>query len=39
MDAVSRKIQRKPMMKMLLTGEPIKADYAKEWKNKAKKIL
>ena len=30
MVAVSRKIQRKPMMKMLLTGEPIKADYAKE---------
>jgi len=30
MIAVSRKIQRKPMMKMLLTGEPIKAAYAKE---------
>ena len=30
MVAVSRKINRKPMMKMLLTGEPIKADYAKE---------
>ena len=30
MVAVSRKIQRKPMMKMLLTGEPIKASYAKE---------
>ena len=30
MVAVSRKIQKKPMMKMLLTGEPIKADYAKE---------
>ena len=30
MVAVSRKIQRKPMMKMLLTGEPIKADHAKE---------
>ena len=30
MVAVSRKIQRKPMMKMLLTGEPIKANYAKE---------
>ena len=30
MVAVSRKIQRKPMMKMLLTGEAIKADYAKE---------
>ena len=30
MVAVSRKIQRKPMMKMLLTGEPIKAAYAKE---------
>ena len=28
--AVSRKINRKPMMKMLLTGEPIKANYAKE---------
>ena len=30
MVAVSRKINRKPMMKMLLTGEPIKADYAKK---------
>ena len=30
MVAVSRKISRKPMMKMLLTGEPIKATYAKE---------
>ena len=30
MVAVSRKINRKPMMKMLLTGEPIKANYAKE---------
>ena len=30
MVAVSRKINRKPMMKMLLTGEPIKATYAKE---------
>ena len=30
MVAVSRKIHRKPMMKMLLTGEPIKANYAKE---------
>ena len=30
MVAVSRKISRKPMMKMLLTGEPIKASYAKE---------
>ena len=30
MVAVSRKIQRKPMMRMLLTGEPIKANYAKE---------
>ncbi len=30
MVAVSRKINRKPMMRMLLTGEPIKADYAKE---------
>jgi len=30
MVAVSRKINRKRMMKMLLTGEPIKADYAKE---------
>ena len=30
MVAVSRKIHRKRMMKMLLTGEPIKANYAKE---------
>ena len=30
MVAVSRKINRKPMMKMLLTGEPITADYAKK---------
>tara|TARA_B100001121_G_scaffold252806_1_gene229377 strand:+ start:306 stop:1079 length:774 start_codon:yes stop_codon:yes gene_type:complete len=30
MVAVSRKINRKTMMKMLLTGEPIKAKYAKE---------
>ena len=30
MVAVSRKIARKPMMKMLLTGEPITANYAKE---------
>ena len=30
MVAVSRKINRKTMMKMLLTGEPIKANYAKE---------
>ena len=30
MVAVSRKISRKPMMRMLLTGEPIKASYAKE---------
>ena len=30
MVAVSRKINKKPMMKMLLTGEPIKAIYAKE---------
>jgi enoyl-CoA hydratase/carnithine racemase len=30
MVAVSRKINRKPLMKMLLTGEPIKATYAKE---------
>jgi len=30
MVAVSRKINRKPMMKMLLTGEPVKARYAKE---------
>ena len=30
MVAVSRKINRKPMMKMLLTGEPINARYAKE---------
>ena len=29
MVAVSRKINRKPMMKMLLTGEPIKAKFAK----------
>ena len=29
MVAVSRKIHRKRMMKMLLTGEPIKANYAK----------
>ena len=29
MVAVSRKIKRKPMMKMLLTGEPIKANFAK----------
>ena len=28
MVAVSRKINRKPMMKMLLTGEPIKANFA-----------
>ena len=26
----SRKVNRKPMMKMLLTGEPIKANYAKK---------
>jgi len=30
MVAVSRKINRKPMMSMLLTGEPIKASFAKE---------
>src|SRR6056300_1706119 len=30
MVAVCRNIHRKPMMKMLLTGEPIKANYAKE---------
>jgi enoyl-CoA hydratase/carnithine racemase len=30
MVAVSRKINRKRIMKMLLTGEPIKANYAKE---------
>ena len=30
MVAVSRKINRKIMMKMLLTGDPIKANYAKE---------
>jgi enoyl-CoA hydratase/carnithine racemase len=30
MVAVSRKVNRKSMMKMLLTGEPIKANYAKE---------
>merc|ERR1711988_1614475 len=30
MVAVSRSLNRKPMMKMLLTGEPIKANYAKE---------
>ena len=30
MVAVSRKIKKKPMMKMLLTGEPIKANFAKE---------
>ena len=30
MVAVSRKINRKIMMKMLLTGEPIKANYAKQ---------
>ncbi len=30
MVAVSRKINRKPMMKMLLTGEPINASYAKD---------
>ena len=30
MVAVSRKIKRKPMMEMLLTGEPIKANFAKE---------
>ena len=31
MVAVSRKIKRKPMMKMLLTGEPIDAKYAKKF--------
>ena len=30
MVAVSRKINKKPMMKMLLTGESIKANFAKE---------
>ena len=30
MVAVSRKVNRKPMMKMLLTGDPIKANIAKE---------
>ncbi len=30
MVAVSRKVNRKPMMKMLLTGEPVKANYAKK---------
>ena len=30
MVAVSRKINRKPMMQMLLTGEPIEANFAKE---------
>ena len=30
MVAVSRKVNRKQMMKMLLTGEPIRANYAKE---------
>jgi len=30
MVAVSRKVNRKRMMKMLLTGEPVKANYAKE---------
>ena len=30
MVAVSRKIHRKRMMKMLLTGEPIKANFAKD---------
>ena len=30
MVAVSRKINRKTMMKMLLTGKPIKANYAKD---------
>ena len=30
MVAVSRKVNRKRMMKMLLTGEPIKAKVAKE---------
>ena len=34
MVAVSRKVNRKRMMKMLLTGEPIKANYAKKnWFN------
>ena len=30
MVAISRKVNRKRLMKMLLTGEPIKANYAKE---------
>jgi enoyl-CoA hydratase/carnithine racemase len=30
MVAVSRKVNRKRMMKMLLTGDPVKANYAKE---------
>ena len=30
MVAISRKVNRKRMMQMLLTGEPIKANYAKE---------
>ncbi len=30
MVAISRKVNRKIMMKMLLTGEPIKANYAKD---------
>jgi enoyl-CoA hydratase/carnithine racemase len=30
MVAVSRKINKKPLMRILLTGEPIKANYAKE---------
>ncbi len=30
MVAVSRKVSRKKMMKMLLTGDPIKANYARE---------
>jgi enoyl-CoA hydratase/carnithine racemase len=30
MVAVSRKVSRKKMMKMLLTGDPINAKYAKE---------
>ena len=30
MVSISRKVSRKPMMKMLLTGEPIKAKHAKE---------
>jgi enoyl-CoA hydratase/carnithine racemase len=30
MVAVSRKVNRKNMLKMLLTGEPVKAKYAKE---------